>query len=77
MATKEGGAITGEERLREHADSLYGAILSWEGRPARYQLERIEALERELGDVEKELDACSRADLASGGDPKCVTHGWS
>ncbi len=42
VATKEGGAITGEERLREHADSLYGAILSWEGRPARYQLERID-----------------------------------
>ena len=31
VATKEGGAITGEERLREHADALYGAILSWEG----------------------------------------------
>ena len=57
VATKEGGAITGEERLREHADSLYGAILSWEGRPARYQVERIETLERELADVEKEIDA--------------------
>jgi photosystem II stability/assembly factor-like uncharacterized protein len=57
VATKEGGAITGEERLREHADSLYGAILSWEGRPARYQRERIETLERELGDVEKEIEA--------------------
>jgi uncharacterized protein with LGFP repeats len=57
VATKEGGAITGEERLREHADNLYGAILSWEGRPAQYQLERIDTLERELGDVEKEIDA--------------------
>ena len=57
VATKEGGAITGEERLREHADTLYGAILSWEGRPARYQVERIETLERELADVEKEIDA--------------------
>ena len=56
VATKEGGAVTGEERLREHADAVYGAIMSWEGRPARYQVERIEALERELGDVEKELD---------------------
>jgi hypothetical protein len=57
VATKEGGAITGEERLREHADALYGAILSWDGRPARYQLERIGTLERELGDVERDLDA--------------------
>lgn len=34
VATKEGGAVTGEERLREHLDSLYGAIVGWEGRPA-------------------------------------------
>src|SRR5437899_3043890 len=27
VATKEGGAVTGEERLREHTDQLYGAIL--------------------------------------------------
>jgi hypothetical protein len=56
VATKEGGAITGEERLREHTDLLYGALLSWEGRPARYLVERIEVLQRELGDVEKDFD---------------------
>jgi hypothetical protein len=61
VATKEGGAITGEERLREHADTLYGALLSWEGRPAQYQLERIDTLERELADVEKEIDALAGA----------------
>ena len=65
VATKEGGAITGEERLREHADNLYGAILSWEGRPARYQLERIDALGRELDDVAKEVDSALDADLAA------------
>src|SRR5256886_16346025 len=32
-ATTEGGAITGEERLREHTDQLYGGILSYEGKP--------------------------------------------
>jgi len=57
VATKEGGAITGEERLREHAEILYAALNGWEGRPARYQLERIDALERELRDVERELAA--------------------
>jgi photosystem II stability/assembly factor-like uncharacterized protein len=56
VATKEGGAITGEERIREHLDLLYGALMSWEGRPARYQVARIEALRRELGDVARELD---------------------
>ncbi|MCI0414435.1 hypothetical protein L0222_16790 [bacterium] len=54
VATKEGGAITGEARLREHTDALYGAILSYEGRPAKYQIDRIEVLEREINDVKKE-----------------------
>ncbi len=56
VATKEGGAITGEERIREHTDSLYRALLGWEGRPARYQLERIEALKKELQDVKNDLE---------------------
>jgi hypothetical protein len=34
VATKEGGAITGEERIREHLDTVYGALNGWEGRPA-------------------------------------------
>jgi photosystem II stability/assembly factor-like uncharacterized protein len=56
VATKEGGAITGEERIREHADLLYGALMTWEGKPARYQVERIDALKHELEDVAEELD---------------------
>jgi hypothetical protein len=62
VATKEGGAITGEERLREHMDTLYGAITSWDGKPTDYQLARIDTLESELHDVEKQF-----ADLQSGG----------
>ena len=57
VATKEGGAITGEERIREHADHLYGALLSWEGKPAEYLVARTETLRRELGDVRAEFDA--------------------
>jgi hypothetical protein len=63
VATKEGGAITGEERIREHLDGVYGALLSWEGKPARYQVERIEALRRELGDVAGELGALTAKEL--------------
>src|SRR5262249_4871195 len=48
VATKEGGAVTGEERIREHLDILYGAMMGWEGRPAPYQLQRIDVLKREL-----------------------------
>ncbi|MGB8343172.1 MAG: hypothetical protein WCE51_16430, partial [Chthoniobacterales bacterium] len=53
--TTEGGAITGEERLREHTDQLYGAILSYEGRPAQYQIARIASLRRELDDIAKDF----------------------
>jgi hypothetical protein len=56
VATTEGGAITGEERLREHTDKLYGAILSYEGKPADYQITRIDSLRRELEEVSKEFD---------------------
>jgi photosystem II stability/assembly factor-like uncharacterized protein len=62
VATTEGGAITGEERIREHLDELYGALDRWEGRPATYKLERIDVLRRELGDVETTVDAIVRKD---------------
>jgi photosystem II stability/assembly factor-like uncharacterized protein len=65
VATTEGGAITGEERLREHTDQLYGALLSYEGKPAEYQLAYIEALKRELLDVSNEFSDVTARDLPS------------
>jgi hypothetical protein len=55
VATTEGGAITGEERLREHMDAAYGQIISTEGRPPAYAIARVDALERELKEVEDAL----------------------
>jgi hypothetical protein len=63
VATTEGGAITGEERLREHTDQLYGAILSYEGKPGAYQLAYIDTLKRELVDVTKQFDQLLAQDL--------------
>jgi photosystem II stability/assembly factor-like uncharacterized protein len=63
VATTEGGAITGEERLREHTDQLYGAILSYEGKPGGYQIAYIDALKRELVDVTKEFEQLLAQDL--------------
>ncbi len=63
VATTEGGAITGEERLREHTDQLYGAILSYEGKPGDYQITNIDALRRELEDITKEFEQLLAKDL--------------
>ena len=63
VATKEGGAITGEERLREQLDHAYGALNSYEGRPGDYQIERVKVLEQELKDVEDRTNTLIQRDL--------------
>jgi hypothetical protein len=63
VATSEGGAITGEERLREHLAYVYDGLLSYEGRPGDYQVERVNVLERELMDVEKRAAALTAKEL--------------
>ena len=56
VATTEGGAITGEERLRENLADLYGNVTNYEGRPSQTQVERADAIARELADVVKSFD---------------------
>jgi photosystem II stability/assembly factor-like uncharacterized protein len=63
VATTEGGAITGEERLREHTDQLYGAIISWDGPPSAYQIENIAALRTELGEIDARFAKLTSTDL--------------
>jgi hypothetical protein len=63
VATSEGGAITGEERLREHLAYVYDELLSYEGRPGDYQVERVAVLERELRDVEARAADFAAKDL--------------
>jgi hypothetical protein len=63
VATKEGGAITGEERLREFVAGLYGDVSSYEGRPTDAQSARAAALARELEDVIREFTALTDAQL--------------
>lgn len=64
VATKEGGMITGEERLRENVTDLYANVASYEGRPSQTQVERKEAIARELADVVKSFDTWVASDLA-------------
>ena len=63
VATKEGGMITGEERLRENLTDLYGNVVFYDGRPSQTQVERTEAIARELADVIKDFDAWTAKEL--------------
>ena len=69
VATKEGGMITGEERIRELLGQLYSAVTGYDGKPTDYQVARTESLGHELEDVivdfqklaQKELPAVNAA----------------
>jgi len=64
VATKEGGMITGEERLREYLGGLYGDVAGYEGHPTESQVARADALAHELDDVVREFSALSATQLA-------------
>jgi photosystem II stability/assembly factor-like uncharacterized protein len=64
VATKEGGAITGEERLREFLTELYSSVIFYEGVPSQTQEQRADALARELGDVVKDFDSWTAKELS-------------
>ena len=65
VATKEGGMITGEERLREYLGGLYGDVNRYDGRPSASQVARAEALGRELEDVVREFDQLTSRQIAA------------
>ena len=63
VATKEGGMITGEERLREFLGGLYGDVAGYEGRPTDSQIARTDALGREVNDVIHEFSVLTDRQL--------------
>jgi hypothetical protein len=63
VATKEGGMITGEERIRELLGQLYGAVTTYDGKPTDYQIARTESLGHELEDVVVEFQKLAQKDL--------------
>src|SRR5579864_5677911 len=64
VATKEGGAITGEQRIREYTTEVYGDVNGYEGKPTAEEIARTEALDRELGDVIKDYDQLTSTQLS-------------
>jgi photosystem II stability/assembly factor-like uncharacterized protein len=65
VATKEGGMITGEERIRELLGQLYGAVNFYEGRPSDYQTARADSLAHELEDVIGDFQKVTQKELAA------------
>ncbi|HEY3132173.1 MAG TPA: hypothetical protein VGL91_22140 [Acidobacteriota bacterium] len=63
VATREGGGITGEEKIREQMGSLYGSVNGYEGRPTQSQIRRMTALGKEFDAVVAEFDAVTRKEL--------------
>ncbi len=55
VSTSEAGRFAGEERLRERLVDLYGAVNSYEGRPTRSQLDRVEVLAAELAQARSQF----------------------
>ena len=65
VATKEGGAITGEERLREHMDGLYGGLIGYEGKPADTLVAYTATLDGQLATLEQRFDALRTGEIAA------------
>jgi photosystem II stability/assembly factor-like uncharacterized protein len=65
VATKEGGAITGEERLREYLGDLYGDVIGYEGKPTDEQIARADVMNRQLDEVVTRFDQLSSKLLPS------------
>jgi len=64
VATKEGGMITGEERIRELLGQLYGAVTGYDGKPTDYQVARTESLGHELQDVIDEFQTLVQKEVS-------------
>lgn len=65
VAVKEGGAITGEEKLREKIGSLYGSVNGYDGRPSQSQIDNIEVLGKKLDQVALDFQAAADKQLAA------------
>jgi photosystem II stability/assembly factor-like uncharacterized protein len=63
VATKAGGMITGEERIRELLGQLYGAVVGYDGKPTDYQAARTESLGHELQDVIDDFQKFTQKEL--------------
>ncbi len=63
VAVREGGPITGDEKLREKLGRLYGGVNGYEGRATNSQIRYAEVLEGELAAAQKEFETLTGQEL--------------
>ena len=63
VTVREGGQITGEEKLREKLGRLYGGVNGYEGRPTNSQLRYADVLEGEMAAAELQFEALTGKEL--------------
>jgi hypothetical protein len=63
VSVREGGQITGDEKLREKLGTLYGGVNGYEGRPTNSQLRYADVLEGEMAAAQKTFDELTGKDL--------------
>ena len=63
VAVKEGGAITGEEKLREKLGDLYGSLNGYDGRPTQSQLDNMNTLVARLNQAEADFQKTAASQL--------------
>ena len=63
VSVKEGGAITGEEKLREKLGDLYGSINEYDGRPTQSQLDNMQTILAQLDQAEADFQKAAASEL--------------
>ncbi len=58
------GRITGEVRLRDRLATIYGGVMSYQGKPSQTQMTRLNNLEDEIKTLEEEFSVIKTKDLA-------------
>jgi hypothetical protein len=62
VATKLGG-ITGEEKLREKIAFIYATSIFYQGKPTKSQIDGLDLLEKEVGEMDKKVEELLKTDL--------------
>jgi len=65
VAVREGGAIAGDEKLREKLGLLYGGVNGYEGRPTNSQTRYADVLEGELNAAQAQFESLTGKELES------------